>query len=61
MSISGTTSKILWHFTGGPSFNEKTKKREKKIKSEKEAFGKLIEILDSNFLKANRDWEGFLS
>jgi ribosomal protein L10 len=44
----GTTSELLWHFTGGPLFDEITKKQTKELKSEEKAFKALKGILQSN-------------
>jgi len=49
--VPGTVSKILWHFTGGPTWNEKTKKQNTSPKPSKDAYGNLISILESNELR----------
>ena len=37
-SSPGTVSKILWHFTGGPRWNDVEKRQEKEPKSIEEAY-----------------------
>ncbi len=41
-SSPGTVSRILWHFTGGPRWNEAEKRREKKLKATRTAYEYLI-------------------
>ncbi len=41
----GTVSKILWHFTGGPTWNAKTKKQSTSPKKAKKAYENLKSIL----------------
>jgi hypothetical protein len=36
--VPGTVSKILWHFTGGPTWNDKTKKQNTSPKPSKNAY-----------------------
>jgi Putative abortive phage resistance protein AbiGi, antitoxin len=50
-SSPGTVSKILWHFTGGPRWNEEKKRQEKRRKSVKEAYNALVGILKSRELR----------
>jgi len=47
----GTVSKILWHFTGGPIWNEKTKKQSNTLKSSAVAFENLKSILRTKTLR----------
>jgi hypothetical protein len=46
----GTVSKILWHFTGGPTWNAKTKKQSTKPKPPSKAYENLKSILRSKEL-----------
>jgi hypothetical protein len=46
-SSPGTVSKILWHFTGGPRWNETEQRQEVTPKPPSEAFSALISILAS--------------
>ena len=48
---TGVTSKILWHFTGGPKWNEKFKKQNTKIKPAMDAYKALFKILKTKELK----------
>lgn len=50
----GTVSKILWHFTGGPTWDTKTNKQGKKLKPANEAFSNLKAIIKSRTLKVGR-------
>jgi abortive phage resistance protein AbiGi (putative antitoxin) len=50
----GTVSKIVWHFTGGPIWDENTKKQKEEIKSESEAFANLYSILKSKELQVGK-------
>lgn len=54
---SGTTSKILWHFTGGPRWNSSTGKQEKKPRPNKEALSSLNGILSSNIIRSSSHQE----
>jgi hypothetical protein len=47
----GTVSKILWHFTGGPTWNSKTKRQNEAPKPAKDAYANLISILTTQVLK----------
>jgi len=47
----GTVSRILWHFTGGPAWNEKEKKQNKEPKSAAQAYENLKGILESRELR----------
>ena len=47
----GTVSKILWHFTGGPTWNTETNKQNTSPKSAKEAYKCLISIIESKELR----------
>ena len=47
----GTVSKILWHFTGGPFWNEKTKQQNKSPKPASVAYKNLTSILQSQELR----------
>jgi len=47
----GTVSKILWHFTGGPSWNEKERKQSTSPKPAAEAYKSLRSILQSQELR----------
>ena len=49
--VPGTVSKILWHFTGGPTWNEKKKKQNTSPKPSKDAYKNLISILESKELR----------
>ena len=40
----GSVSKILWHFTGGPKWNDQKKRQAKKQKPAAEAFENLCLI-----------------
>jgi hypothetical protein len=50
-SSPGTVSKILWHFTGGPKWNEAEDCQEKQKKPICDAYAALIEILMSKNLR----------
>jgi hypothetical protein len=50
-SSPGTVSKILWHFTGGPKWNEAEKRQEEKPKPIDEAYKALIGILSTRKLR----------
>lgn len=47
----GTVSKILWHFTGGPTWNAKTKKQNATPKASETAYANLKSILRSGTLQ----------
>lgn len=47
----GTVSKILWHFTGGPTWNAKTKRQAKSPKASADAYQNLRSILQSRELR----------
>ena len=47
----GTVSKILWHFTGGPIWNNSSNKQEDGLKSNEQAYKNLKSILSSKVLK----------
>lgn len=46
-----THSDILWHFTGGPAWNNKDNKQSKKLKTCKNAYETLLKILQSRTLQ----------
>lgn len=48
---SGTVSKILWHFTGGPRWDIKNNKQYKELKKFDEAFEILKTIINSKHLR----------
>lgn len=47
----GTISKILWHFTGGPRWNDADKRQERCPKPIEDAYAALVGILKSRELK----------
>lgn len=47
----GTVSKILWHFTGGPLWDNEQKKQKNELKPESIAYKNLKLILESSTLK----------
>jgi hypothetical protein len=47
----GTVSKILWHFTGGPTWNSKLNKQNKRPKPGKDAYASLTSILEEKRLR----------
>lgn len=47
----GTVSKILWHFTGGPEWDEQAQKQKNKPKEPAKAYKKLCQILEGKKLK----------
>lgn len=47
----GTVSKILWHFTGGPQWNDQTKRQAEKPKPAEKAFKALCSIMESHELR----------
>lgn len=47
----GTVSKILWHFTGGPTWNTKTRRQSKSPKSAAKAYKNLKSILRTKELR----------
>jgi len=47
----GTVSNVLWHFTGGPKWNENTKKQSSNNKSDEEAYNNLKNILRTRELR----------
>ena len=49
-SSPGTVSKILWHFTGGPRWNEAEKRQEAAPKPVDDAYAALVGILSSRTL-----------
>lgn len=51
LSRPGTVSKILWHFTGGPKWNEAEKRQEKELKPTQTAYEYLIKIIESKELR----------
>ena len=54
--VPGTTSKILWHFTGGRNLiDPKANKRSKKLKSDKDAFRILKKILKNGRPKVSQE------
>jgi hypothetical protein len=53
-STPGTVSKILWHFTGGPKWNEEQKRQEDQPKPMEEAYRALIGILRERRLRIGR-------
>lgn len=48
---TGVTSKILWHFTGGPRWNEKLRKQNIKLKPARDAYNALYKILQTKELR----------
>src|SRR5438034_4943251 len=50
----GTVSKILWHFTGGPTWNVKTKRQNASPKASADAYDSLRSILRSRVLRLGR-------
>lgn len=50
----GTVSKILWHFTGGPVWNEKSNKQGIKPKPAKKSYEALRAIISSKILKTGK-------
>jgi hypothetical protein len=50
----GTVSKILWHFTGGPPWDEAAKRQAEKPKPTEAAYEALISILKSRELRVGR-------
>ena len=50
----GTVSKILWHFTGGPTWNSKTKKQSTTPKPTKKAYENLRSILRSKEIRLGK-------
>jgi hypothetical protein len=48
---AGTVSKILWHFTGGPTWNAKKKRQNKSPKPAENAYDNLISILNTRELR----------
>ena len=50
-STPGTVSRILWHFTGGPKWNQRLKKQGKKPKHNEDAYSHLAGILKSKTLR----------
>lgn len=47
----GTVSKILWHFTGGPTWNEKENRQNKRPKYSNDAYKNLKSILKTRELR----------
>lgn len=47
----GTVSKILWHFTGGPTWNIKENRQNKAAKPAKDAYKSMVSILESKELR----------
>lgn len=54
MEIPGTVSRILWHFTGGPLWNDSTKKQNLKPKPLKQAYSILKAILNDKELRISK-------
>lgn len=50
----GTVSKILWHFTGGPNWNDINQKQEKRPKESQKAFDNLCSIIKSQKLQIGK-------
>jgi hypothetical protein len=50
----GTVSKILWHFTGGPTWNAKRKRQNKTPKPAIRAYNNLISILETKELRVGQ-------
>src|ERR1700722_11868541 len=46
-----THSEVLWHFTGGASWNQRTKRQSVKLKPMAKAFDAFIKILESHELR----------
>ncbi|MGY5796681.1 abortive infection system antitoxin AbiGi family protein [Rheinheimera faecalis] len=55
----GTVSKILWHFTGGPIWDEGMQKQSSELKSDMTAYQNLSAIIRSQKLKASQYTEFF--
>lgn len=53
-SRPGTVSKILWHFTGGPQWDDTTNKQLKELKPAKKGYEALKAILKSKELRVGR-------
>jgi Putative abortive phage resistance protein AbiGi, antitoxin len=53
-SSPGTVSKILWHFTGGPKWNEVEKRQEEKRKPIEDAYTALINIIQSHEIRVGQ-------
>lgn len=53
-SRPGTVSKILWHFTGGPIWDDATNKQLKELKPAKSGYEALKAILESQELRVGR-------
>lgn len=47
----GTVSRILWHFTGGPTWNTKENKQNKSAKASADAYHALISIMETRELR----------
>lgn len=50
----GTVSKILWHFTGGPKWNDILKKQEDHLKDHKEAYDNLCNIIKTKEIRLGK-------
>ena len=53
-SSPGTVSKILWHFTGGPRWNNALQRQELEPKPSVEAYNALVSILHSKELRLGK-------
>lgn len=49
-----TVSKILWHFTGGPVWDDALNKQDKELKSDEKAYDSLTAILSSKELRVGK-------
>ncbi len=47
----GRVSKILWHFTGGPTWSKRLKRQGSRPKRSSEAYANLVSILRSRELR----------
>jgi hypothetical protein len=50
-SSPGTVSRILWHFTGGPVWDEAAQRQKKELKSIEKAYMSLCKIIESKNLR----------
>jgi hypothetical protein len=53
-NVPGTVSKILWHFTGGPAWNERDDRQERKRKPPESAYDALVGILRTREVRLGR-------
>src|SRR5208282_980536 len=57
MQAPGTVSRILWHFTGGPTWNAAEKRQNREPKPPKQAYEALQGILQSRRLRTGQYME----